>query len=526
MILSQHSLRQLDETYIRSLPENACQELAVKLLADLKTLHERANRNPDNSSMPPSSQLPWAMDRSDDGVCDEVVEAKESDDCELEDEPAKTNTEQRVSGGEIDGPKGNCVPIKRAPGKQPGAPGYGRSQQLPITDTVEHRVFCCDGCAGQFTEQDTQVAWTGYYTIDVEVGVPGIGVTNTKHVYYEASCPCGHVTRQHPHREASDALWEGIGLSEWRLVGPMLCTLIVSLSYRMRMSRSKIQEFLYDWLGIRLSTGTIQRCVEESARACAPVEDQLVEQVVNSGLVHADETTHKEKKTLLWVWVFATRFSVLYFIGQRSAEIIETLLGQSYCGWLMSDGYQVYRRYANRLRCWAHLLRKAKGLEESLDRKGQRFGKRTREILKTLINAVYQAREGPPPGDLKQIHAGLLKELRDLCETMKGGTHEKSRTLAGEFLNDWDAVFAVLSHPDLPLTNNEAERLLRHLVIVRRITYGTRSKNGTRALALLASVVETCRRREVSPWGYLARVIKARRCGQHIPELPVPASAS
>jgi len=258
----------------------------------------------------------------------------------------------------------------------------------------------------------------------------------------------------------------------------------------------------------------------------APVEDQIVEQVKNSGLLHADETPHKEKKILLWLWVFATRFTVVYFIGYRSAEIIGNLRGQRYSGWLMSDGYRVYRRYANRLRCWAHRLRKAKGLEESLDRKGQEFGKRTRKILKTLMDAVYQAREGPPPGDLKQIHARLLEELRSLCETMRASSHKKTRELGGELLNDWDAAFAVLSHPDLPLTNNDAEQLLRHLVILRRITYGTRSENGTRSLALLASVVETCRRREVSPWGYLARVIEARRCGRCVPLLPEPSLVS
>lgn len=109
---------------------------------------------------------------------------------------------------------------------------------------------------------------------------------------------------------------------------------------------------------------------------------------------------------------------------------------------------------------------------------------------------------------------------------MRTSSHEKTSALAGEFLNDWNAIFAVLSHPHLPLTNNEAERLLRHLVILRRITYGTRSENGTRALALLASVVETCRKRQVSPWVYLAQVIKARRSGQCIPALPAFAMAS
>lgn len=60
-----------------------------------------------------------------------------------------------------------------------------------------------------------------------------------------------------------------------------------------------------------------------------------------------------------------------YWITTRSSELIENILGQAYCGWLMSDGYQVYRKYLNRVPCWAHLIRKAKGLKESLNKDSQ-----------------------------------------------------------------------------------------------------------------------------------------------------------
>lgn len=519
-MLSDHSLRQLDEPYIRSLPEDACRDLAVNLLTDLKTLRERLNQNPSNSSVPPSSRLPWAPNES---SHDEMEEDNEDALGKDEPGPEKTTADTEDKAAEPEGkdtPSKKSPAPKRHPGKQPGAPGYGRTQQLPVTGEVHHQAQCCDGCGRHATEEDEQVGWTGFYTIDIEVGAPGIGVTNTKHICYDLICPCGHVTRQYPHQEPNDTFWEGVNLSEWRLVGPMLCALIVSLAYRMRMSRARIREFLHDWLGITLSIGTIQRCIEESARASYPVEDQLVEEVVKSELLHVDETPHKEKKLLLWLWTFVTPRTVLYFIGHRSNEIITNLLGESFAGWLMSDGYKVYRKYTNRLRCWAHLLRKAKGLEDSLEPKVQRFGKRIHEILDLLTDAVYKAREGPPLWDLKQIHAHLLEELRTLCISMKTCPHKKARELAGEFLNDWEGIFAVLSHPHLPLTNNEAERMLRHLVILRRISYGTRSENGTRALALLASVVETCRKRQLSPWPYLAQVIKARRCGQSVPPLP------
>jgi hypothetical protein len=101
--------------------------------------------------------------------------------------------------------------------------------------------------------------------------------------------------------------------------------------------------------------------------------------------------------------------------------------------------------------------------------------------------------------------------------------HEKTRALAREFLNDRDTFRVVLDYPWLPLTNNEAERALRHWVIARRISYGTRTAQGSRAFALTISVIETCRKRGASPWPYLAEVIRRRRKGQSAPALPQPA---
>ena len=98
--------------------------------------------------------------------------------------------------------------------------------------------------------------------------------------------------------------------------------------------------------------------------------------------------------------------------------------------------------------------------------------------------------------------------------------HEKTHALAVEFLNDWEAIFRVLTHPHLPLTNNEAERALRHWVILRRISYGTRTPQGSRAFALLASIIDTCRKRKASPWRYLAEVIDRARRGEEVPLLP------
>jgi transposase len=117
-----------------------------------------------------------------------------------------------------------------------------------------------------------------------------------------------------------------------------------------------------------------------------------------------------------------------------------------------------------------------------------------------------------------------VQRLRAACEQHREAPHEKTRALARELLNDWEAIFAVLAHPELPLTHNEAERALRHWVIARKLSFGTRTAEGSRAYALLASVIETCRKRHRVPWEYLADVIRARRAGQSAPPLPAAAS--
>jgi hypothetical protein len=141
-----------------------------------------------------------------------------------------------------------------------------------------------------------------------------------------------------------------------------------------------------------------------------------------------------------------------------------------------------------------------------------------------VIAAVYDARGAPPTAGLRERHLPMLNALLEECLRQAHSAHEKTRALARELLNDWDTFWVVLDHPELPLTNNEAERALRHWVIARRIGMGTRTPQGTRVFALLASVIETCRKRHVSPWPYLAEVLRQRRKGLPAPPLPLPAT--
>ena len=92
--------------------------------------------------------------------------------------------------------------------------------------------------------------------------------------------------------------------------------------------------------------------------------------------------------------------------------------------------------------------------------------------------------------------------------------------MAREFLNDWSVIMRPLADPKLPLTNNAAERQLKHYVIARRTSQGTRTPVGSHSVALLASIIDTCCLRGVRATAFLARAIHAARTGLPAPSLP------
>ena len=504
MILSNYDLKQIDQDYLGTLPPDKLLDVSLKLLEDLKEARDRLNQTPQNSSRPSGSYAPWEGS---------VVKEDESDDEEPEDED-KTKGKKAAERDEDEQPK------KKA-GKQKGAKGHGRKVELAVTGVENHRAEKCAACGEEFGEDAEFTARTGLYVVDIETGEPGIQVTHVKHLYGETTCQCGHVTKTEPGRCEKEEDWQ-VELTEWHLVGPSLVSLIVCLSLRMRMSRPRIQEFLNDWLQIYLSVGTINQAITEGGRAVEPVEEQLISEVRQSELLYVDETGWKEKGRLVWLWVVVTSTVTLFLIGRRSWDVLADIL-EGYAGWLMSDGYLAYRNYARRLRCWAHLIRKARGLSESLNQEAQIFGEKVLACLTMLIEQIYQARAGPDT-NLKTEFADQLEALKAWCEQNRDNPHDKTRQLARELLNDWDAIWTVLEHPELPITNNIAEQALRHWVIARKISHGTRTQQGSRAFTLLASVIDTCRQRDILPWPYLAEVIAARRKGLSVPPLPTLAT--
>jgi len=508
MRLNTRDLEQLTEERILLLSEAESRHVLGMAVQDLRELLDRLDQGPENSSRPPGSvplfDRPQPPDTKGEAKADNSSSAAD-DTAVATIEPSDANTIPQL---EKENPK-------KKQGRQIGATGYSRNLTLPVTAHIDHVPLSCVLCRNTLLPENFVVTG-GHYVLDIERSDKIIGLTlsHTKHRYGEIIClSCNHINDSTPERVADDPEWQAC-ISPWNLIGPHLACLIVFLHVRMHGSYARIREFLNEWLNIDISTATLNRTVQEMGRALAPVENELICDIQKAALLHIDETGHLEKGVLMWLWVFISANTCLYQIGRRSAEFLDKLLVGVFEGCLMSDGYPAYRRFLNRLRCWAHLMRKAVGVRDSHDLQMRSFGLAVITHMENMMDAIFAAREGPPlETPLNEQFAHELAEFRQLCESYRDSGHIKARALAREFLNDWDAIFAILSDPSRPLTNNLAERMLRHWVIHRRITYGTRTRAGTRAFGIIASVIDTCRLRKINPWQFLASTLAARRNG-------------
>jgi transposase len=145
------------------------------------------------------------------------------------------------------------------PGAKPGHPGH-RQALLAPTEVIE---VTPDACAcGQ---QEFPVT-TPYYTHQV-LELPAIQMAMTHVVLHKAQCPrCGRLLRAELPAEYS----YGYGLRFTALIG--------ELSGPQRDSRSAVREFCPSVLGVPISRGAMQRCVDRVSQAIHPHSEAIAEQ--------------------------------------------------------------------------------------------------------------------------------------------------------------------------------------------------------------------------------------------------------
>ena len=172
-------------------------------------------------------------------------------------------------------------------------------------------------------------------------------------------------------------------------------------------------------------------------------------------------------------------------------------LGDLFSGTLVTDCYSGYIAHTAgaKQKCLIHLTRTARDWQKLTEAGSSDF-----QFLQAIIDIVKRGCEfhrlrSKGALDTTQIAAEKtwLRKEQARLEAWKV-THKKAVTLKGRITTYHDEWLVFLDDAQVPPTNNLAEQALRPLVVLRKITFGHRSRDGGERMAALMSVAETARR--------------------------------
>jgi transposase len=393
------------------------------------------------------------------------------------------------AGDEADGGRPTGMPGLK-PGPPPARPrsprkrraqNFARRRMAPTHRRV-HAVARCPDCgvplAGGTPKRTREV-----------IEVPAVPAAVTEHVYLERRCPCCR-RRWVPAPELA-----GVVCGRSRL-GIGLVGLIATLREEARLPFATIQWYLHALHGLDLSVGALVGAVARAAARAGPAVDRLRAAIRASPVVHADETGWREDGRNGYAWTFSTPTARLFVRGSREKAVLERELGPAFAGVLVSDFYVAYTHYEGRHQyCWSHLLRDAHQLAEQHRRDAAVVG------WADAVHALYaraRAFAAPDPPARRAAARAYEAELLALCAPyLEGGAPQA--VLCRRIEKHLAELFVFVADPAVPPTNNAAERALRHLVVGRKISGGTRSAAGSTTKMRLASLFGTWRAQGLNP---------------------------
>ena len=218
--------------------------------------------------------------------------------------------------------------------------------------------------------------------------------------------------------------------------------------------------------------------------------------------LHIDETKIKIQGKTNWLWIFRSRKNVFFVIHKkRNKTVLDKILGYKYKGVIICDGLSAYKEYTKYLqRCWAHILRETKEMAENFD-----DAKPMHNWMKDLFAKVKSVSIKDPPKKRKKLYKKCIIEMTQLIQTFSAYQHlTKVITTIKNGLNFW---FTRIIHPQIEPTNNNGERSLRELVVMKRIIGTLRNQNGADVLAKMMTLISTWRLNGQNPFYSLRALI-------------------
>jgi transposase len=399
----------------------------------------------------------------------------------------------------------------KKPGRKAGQGKFarrGKPAPKQVNETKVAELHGCPQCGSRLRE----IHQHEQYVTDIPVVVPFI----TRYVTYSGYCADCHkrVRSQHPEQTSQATGAAGV------MVGPRAKALAADLKHRLGGSYGKVSEALNDAFGLEVSRSGWCQADQRLAKTARPVYQELIEVIRRSMVVHADETGWRIGILSAWLWVFANTEVTVYAIrDNRSSDVVVEILGEKFKGILASDCFVAYddKRLTDWLKqkCFSHLLKDLKGMEESKTGRAVRFAQQLTILLRAAL-ALKAEKACLDPVTFTQRTQNLETQLDALISKQRNLKDQDNLRFARRLRKHRPHLLRFLYVDGLDATNNLAERQLRPGVIIRKTNGCNRAKTGAEAHSILTSVMVTCHQHSVPILNYM---VSLQRFGETPPSL-------
>ena len=285
-------------------------------------------------------------------------------------------------------------------------------------------------------------------------------------------------------------------------------------------------------VGIKISRNTLANWVIKGAsRYLAPIRDHMKAILLESGVIHGDETPvevlhepGREAATKSYMWVYRTgryeeRKIILFeYSPGRSADYLKGFLG-GWKGSIHADGYQAYSTITDEdgtgppgiivSCCWAHARRKytdiIKGLVKNTTAKGSTTEKAL-EYIGALFEIEDRAKDMTPDGRYKhrQKHSvPIVNEYFEWLRSIKDSCIGSIHAAVNYSLNQEKGLRAYLEDGRLDISNNLCENAIRPFCVGRRNWLFCDTPGGAEASATCYGIIETAKANGLDAFEYL-----------------------
>ena len=272
--------------------------------------------------------------------------------------------------------------------------------------------------------------------------------------------------------------------------GLNIMLLVMYLKLGLRLPCNKICDFFMTMYSLNISEGEIIVILRQLVNTYGDYYSHLEKLVKLARVKHTDSTSWRISGKNYFAWVFVAYGVVLYKIRKRNNHKVGlSLFGKNQKDKiLVVDRHSAHRTLAEKSGfmlqfCWSHIIKNSKDLAKN-------FGANGKYVHKKLKQIYILAKELEHKGN-KEMVEQLKGEIIELLNR-----HYTSLTV-WKFVKglnrDIEGLFRFVTDPEIDSTNNISERELRALVIIRKISNGSRSRRGANASAILLSVIQTLR---------------------------------